>query len=239
LRDFFGATILRADDKSAVWLYDHSQHGLIGRFVVWLSEDSNPGMGILAAVLCFFWFNGSHNQQERRSTITTTVISGFLACLITRGLALFLPFRLRPILRTDLVFYPPPGSETAWRSWSSFPSDHATLSFALATGIWLISKRWGVLSFLVAIFAVCLPRLCNGLHYTSDVFVGAFLGISATLLARKLLSQKRLLPQLTGYEHNSPGMFYTIFFLIMWQTATMFESTISLVHGSLKLFHAR
>jgi hypothetical protein len=57
--------------------------------------------------------------------------------------------------------------------WSSFPSDHACLFFALATGLCLISPVIGGLALLHASLIVSLPRIYLGLHYPTDVLAGA------------------------------------------------------------------
>ncbi len=70
----------------------------------------------------------------------------------------------------------------------SFPSGHAartTLLVVLALG-W--GPAWlGLLAFVWAI-AVSLSRIAMGLHYVSDVVVGACIGFSAGLLTLMLLS---------------------------------------------------
>lgn len=62
----------------------------------------------------------------------------------------------------------------------SFPSDHATASFAIAVAILLRSRRWGALALaLAAVLAV--GRVAIGVHYPSDVLAGAALGAAAAL----------------------------------------------------------
>ena len=59
---------------------------------------------------------------------------------------------------------------------SSFPSGHATLSFALAFSIFLYNKKIGSL-FLFLAFCVSLSRIFTGVHFPLDIVVGAILGI--------------------------------------------------------------
>lgn len=58
---------------------------------------------------------------------------------------------------------------------SSFPSGHATGSFAIATILANRYSRYRVLSYAVASI-VGLSRIYLGRHYPSDVFAGALLG---------------------------------------------------------------
>jgi decaprenylphosphoryl-5-phosphoribose phosphatase len=62
----------------------------------------------------------------------------------------------------------------------SFPSAHATSSFACATAMTRIAPEAAVLFVLAAAIAACRPYL--GMHYPSDVFAGALLGVGLGLL---------------------------------------------------------
>lgn len=57
----------------------------------------------------------------------------------------------------------------------SFPSAHATSSFAVATAMTRVEPL-GALAFLLAI-AIALGRPYLGMHYPSDVLIGALLGV--------------------------------------------------------------
>ena len=57
----------------------------------------------------------------------------------------------------------------------SFPSAHATSSFACATAMTRIAPEAAVLFALAAAIAACRPYL--GMHYPSDVLAGAVLGV--------------------------------------------------------------
>jgi len=81
--------------------------------------------------------------------------------------------RQRPVL-TDM---PPLGGAP---SSLSFPSAHATSSFAVATAMTRVEPL-GALAFALA-FALALGRPYLGLHYPSDVAAGAILGVALGLL---------------------------------------------------------
>ena len=63
----------------------------------------------------------------------------------------------------------------------SFPSDHATASFALATAIWLRNRVAGAIGLVLAA-AISLSRVVVGTHYPSDVVGGAAIGVLAALV---------------------------------------------------------
>jgi len=62
----------------------------------------------------------------------------------------------------------------------SFPSAHATSSFAVATAMTRVEPL-GALAFLLAL-ALSLGRPYLGMHYPSDVLAGAVLGVALGLL---------------------------------------------------------
>jgi undecaprenyl-diphosphatase len=62
----------------------------------------------------------------------------------------------------------------------SFPSAHATSSFAVATAMTRVDSL-GALAFVLA-FALSLGRPYLGMHYPSDVLAGALLGVVLGLL---------------------------------------------------------
>jgi membrane-associated phospholipid phosphatase len=62
----------------------------------------------------------------------------------------------------------------------SFPSAHATSSFACATAMTRIAPEAAVLFVLAAGIAACRPYL--GMHYPSDVLAGAVLGTALGLV---------------------------------------------------------
>lgn len=69
----------------------------------------------------------------------------------------------------------------------SFPSGHASESFALATGLSIYYPKWYVIapSALYAVL-VSLSRPYLGVHYPSDIFAGAVLGVGGALIGREL-----------------------------------------------------
>lgn len=57
----------------------------------------------------------------------------------------------------------------------SFPSDHATITFTIASVLMLIGPAWGTLALGAAVL-VSLGRVIAGVHYPTDVIAGALLG---------------------------------------------------------------
>lgn len=66
---------------------------------------------------------------------------------------------------------------------SSFPSNAATLAFALAFGVFLYWRRLGAVMLVLA-FLLCLARIVAGVHYPLDVIAGAALAGGSALVLK-------------------------------------------------------
>lgn len=79
----------------------------------------------------------------------------------------------------------------------SFPSGHTSLTFATAASLCLSYPRWYVI-VPAALWAsgVGFSRLYMGVHYPSDVLVGALVGVGSSLVAHWLVDRLR--------DSNSP-----------------------------------
>ena len=123
---------------------------------VWL------GLGALLALL-----DGSNREA-------------WLICAVLGPVAIGLNYVVKAIVRRPrpvLEGLPPLGGAP---SSLSFPSAHATSSFAVATAMTRV-EPWGALAFALAL-ALALGRPYLGMHYPSDVVVGALLGVALGLI---------------------------------------------------------
>ena len=104
----------------------------------------------------------------------------WLICAALGPLAIGLNYAVKLVVRRPrpvLEGLPPLGGAP---SSLSFPSAHATSSFAVATAMTRVEPL-GALAFVLAI-ALALGRPYLGMHYPSDVLAGAILGIVLGLL---------------------------------------------------------
>jgi membrane-associated phospholipid phosphatase len=72
----------------------------------------------------------------------------------------------------------------------AMPSGHAATAFAGAVVLWRLLDRWGPALFALAV-AVSVSRVYVGVHYPSDVVVGAALGAAFGLAAVALVRARR------------------------------------------------
>jgi membrane-associated phospholipid phosphatase len=111
-------------------------------------------------------------DPSRREAWLICAALGPIAIAINYGIKLLVK-RPRPVLEG----LPPLGGAP---SSLSFPSAHATSSFAVATAMVRVDPATA--SVLVVALALSLGRPYLGMHYPSDVLAGALLGIALGLL---------------------------------------------------------
>jgi undecaprenyl-diphosphatase len=181
--------------------------------------------GIVLAILWALWFarDNEEDVSEARKTILSTFAGVLSALLLGKFIALSLPFRLRPMNNTSLHFHlpysVPAGRVDNWNS--AFPSDHAILFVGLATGVFLVSRRIGILSFFYVLLFIMIPRIYLGYHYPTDLLSGALLGSGCVMLANIPMIKITFMEPLLSCSMKYPRCFYGLFFLFSYLTATL------------------
>lgn len=231
-------------DESVISFFNQFAHCymLIDHTIYLIANNKLFKGGVMVGVIWLIWFSKNRNQVNIRKHIVITILVSMVAIVVGKTLALMLPFRYRPIHDPDLEFQLPYGIlETAESNngilLSSMPSDHAVLYFALSTGILFMFKRVGVLALLYTIFFIAIPRIYLGLHYPSDILVGAILGITISLIGNLFFINNRMINVIMDLSEKKPGVFYAFFFLISYQIADLFTDSYQLVKSGIKLLY--
>jgi membrane-associated phospholipid phosphatase len=169
---------------------------------------------IITVMVGMLWFWNDKYMPQRRRTIIIMILAVVVALVANRAISTLLPFRDRPMY--SMATNTPSISD--WKPdlehWSSFPSDSASFVFAIATGFCLISWRWGLGMVAFATF-VGLARVAVGIHYPSDILVGALLGIAVTLALNRDIVHKRIAGPILSWETRYPPFFYAVFLLVL------------------------
>jgi undecaprenyl-diphosphatase len=197
-------------------------------------------------VVAFLWSAWSRLETEDIGSVRNydpmlnTFLSCFIAMFTARTLALVLPFRPRPLYVPELglrISYElgPRIAET----WSSFPSDHASLFFCLAAGIFFMSRGLGMLALAYVFGFIALPKVYLGLHYPTDIIAGALVGVLSSHGVHSSLKIKTFIHERTMVLHRkSPGVFYAGFFLLSYQIADLFDEVRSIANFAFSVLQA-
>jgi undecaprenyl-diphosphatase len=125
----------------------------------------------VVGIIALFLFFGPRLRRAAVSAGLTAglalVVAHFLASAVGRNR----PFVDHPHAHLFLSHAPDPG----------FPSDHATGAFAIAFALVLRDRVAGWIALVLA-FVLSVGRVALGVHYPSDVFAGAVLGLIAALV---------------------------------------------------------
>lgn len=173
--------LLEKDGQLLRWLMEGFSHPVLDEMMQSVSSLGNKGMiwigiGILLLLL------GVKNKKRRNGglLVLLSLAVNFLACnVILKPLV----DRTRPYYVLDYTPLIPPVGDP------SFPSGHTSASFAAATAIYAINRKWGLAAYLLAA-VMGFSRLYLGVHFPTDVLAGALVGTAAALAVIRLWRRK-------------------------------------------------
>jgi undecaprenyl-diphosphatase len=142
------------------------------------AQDFNAwAIFVLVAVAGLIWFFARPGGPTRSKLATVSAAAaGGLALLINVALGA-LWFHDRPFLghpRQALLLVHHAAD-------NSFPSDHASLAFAIAFAVLAFHRRMGLLLLLGAV-CIGADRIFVGVHYPLDVLASFFVGLGAAVI---------------------------------------------------------
>ncbi len=164
------------------WRLYHAIYGIslhhrwVGSLFHGIEQASIPFMVVATVALWLFARPGGSGKWKLAAA--GALLSAGLALAINRIIAA-LWFRERPFL-SHRIAHPWINSHDA-----SFPSDHASASFAIAFAVLMIDPLVGAL-YLVFALVISVGRLLIGAHYPGDVAAGLGVGLLASLAVMKL-----------------------------------------------------
>ncbi len=136
-------------------------------------------------ILLVLWF-GTRDEhfkwQNQFAVIGASISLGISQVLVNLCNSFY--FRSRPFtdLPVNLVFYRPTDS--------SFPSNAATLIFAVAMAVFIINRKAGFILFALAVIHG-FSRVYVGIHYPLDILGGAAIGILTALAVYSLVKPQK------------------------------------------------
>jgi undecaprenyl-diphosphatase len=164
----------------------------VDEFFKGISNDYFPLITI-SLVLIWMWFatrDSLERGKNQRAVITAAISIAVVSTLMLLSNSLYVrprPFTVLPSGSLNLLFYRPTDS--------SFPSNLAAVSFAIAVTIFVRNKTYG--SFLLALAAMSsFGRVYMGVHYPLDIVGGAVIGTISSFVSYAIA---RLLRPITDF----------------------------------------
>ena len=204
--------------------------------------------GPIAACFLFAWnrTGGTRLLEVRRRVLLVTLVSLFLVApavkLLSEGRLAPRPFVLAlpgyglsdgQLARSaPLDVRVPQTGEMAARAealrqgtvasndFDAFPSDHAAFYFAMALGIFLACRSAGLVALLWAAMIVFGVRIAVGMHWLSDIVVGAAIGglVLGVLQLAAVRFRQRFDPWLLRLTERYKGLTAAVLFLLLIET---------------------
>jgi membrane-associated phospholipid phosphatase len=173
-------------------IYDVSlHHHWIGSLFHGIEQASIPVMVVLTGLLWFLSRPGSDRKWKLACG------SGYLAAAVAYAVAFVIHHvydRARPY-EAHAIRHPWSSSTDA-----SFPSDHTSLSFAIAFAVLAFDTVAGVV-FLVVASIIGAGRLFIGAHYPGDVLMGVLVGGVVAFVVVRFL--RRFVAWVVGYVERA------------------------------------
>lgn len=132
---------------------------------------------LLAAAAALTWLLAPPFGPRRSKLATTAATLAALVGLLANAALSHLWNHARPFVDhpKETVLLVHHGAD------NSFPSDHATVAFAIAFAVLAFHRRLGTF-FLVLATLIGLDRILVGVHYPVDVMASAIVGFAAALV---------------------------------------------------------
>lgn len=132
------------------------------------------GAFLFPLALLYLWFRPGEKKQGDYEAALLALASAAIALLIAQVIG-HIYFRPRPFNAHQVTLLLDRSPD------ASFPSDHATFAFAIASVVWLRTRKMGWV-LLIAAFILSISRVYCGTHYPFDVIGGALLGAATGYL---------------------------------------------------------
>jgi undecaprenyl-diphosphatase len=134
----------------------------------------------LGYILIFFLLLSLiRNFKKYRLIVAQAFTAAILARLVIVNIIRWLSPKPRPFIENQVNLL------LSHEATNSFPSGHAAFYFAIATAVYFHNRKTGIIFFLAS-FLIGISRVFCGIHWPSDILVGAIIGIFSGWVIKKI-----------------------------------------------------
>jgi membrane-associated phospholipid phosphatase len=164
--------------------------------------------------LIALWHAGEH--RERRVRMLAGFLATCAATLISVAIQHHVHSHIRPFLNPTLHLQDfDHRAIDGWDHRDSFPSDTATLFFALSMVILRENRIAGAIAFLWSLFSIGLVRVALGWHYPTDILGGLILGPICVQLSERTHWLVSRMEKLLARFQSRPYLVHAAVFLFL------------------------
>lgn len=156
--------------------------------------------GMVLLILWCWWAGRRRGGEDAASSVAALVWAPLAAAL-----AVLVNVPIRGFVERPRPFRTHEGLEVlvSGKTDYSFVSDHATITMAMAAGLFVVNRKFGLFGIALALLeGFC--RVYMGVHYPTDVIGGFALGTAVALLLSPL-AMALLTPVMKAVEGSSKG----------------------------------
>ncbi|MCQ9134868.1 phosphatase PAP2 family protein [Streptomyces hilarionis] len=157
---------------------------------------------LLAMVLLIVWCWWGVRRRPGGAEEAASSVAALVWAPLAAGLAVLVNVPIRGFVERPRPFRDHQGLEVlvSGKTDYSFVSDHATLTMAMAVGLFVANRKFGLVGIGIALLeGFC--RVYMGVHYPTDVVGGFALGTAVTLLLSPIASMM-LTPVLKAVDRS-------------------------------------
>ena len=154
-------------------------------------------LAVVLLVLWCWWSVRRRGDEDAASSVAALVWAPLAA-----GIAVLVNVPIRGFVERPRPFLDHQGLDVLVRGKTdySFVSDHATIVMAMAVGLFVANRKFGLVGIVLALFGGFI-RVYMGVHYPTDVIGGFALGTAVALLLSPL-AMASLTPVVKAVERS-------------------------------------
>jgi undecaprenyl-diphosphatase len=215
------ASVAGIDELLLLWVNQSAGRTRVIDELVFDIADANLLKG--GIFLTLYWWLWFERNGERRREVVVAMVAAIGTAVLSRLLQVGLPFHQRPVHSPGLGIHIPLSVDPeTLNTFSSFPSDHSMLFFALSVPLWNRSRWLGAAAMLWTAVVIDVPRVYLGYHYPSDVLAGAVLGVLSMVVLSALVARTSFPGRAVHLANIHPAAFYPLAFFLSFALATRF-----------------